>query len=83
MAERFALGDRVRINHAPGPRHDRVWRVTGFRLTEFRRWAGYRMVAIVTEVGTGHDEVPSYALEHADDAITRLGRLARPSGLRS
>lgn len=75
---RLELGDLVRVNHASSPKRDRLWRVVGFR-----RWQGYNMVDVVAEVGPGTDFVPDYALEHAEDAVTRLGRLARPSGLRS
>lgn len=81
MPERFELGDPVRVTTRQGAKRERVWRVAGFR-----RWQGYNMVSIVTrrsvggtrtEVGTKRDFVPDYALEHAEDAITRLGRLAK------
>ncbi len=78
MAERFERGDLVRVSREPR----RLWRVTGFR-----RWSGYNMVSLVAEVGTARigtarNSVPDYALEHAEDAVTRLGRLARRSSRR-
>ncbi len=71
MPERFELGDLVRICHASSPKRYRLWRVVGFR-----RLCDLTMVSIVAERGFGHDELASYALEHAEDVVTRLGRLA-------
>lgn len=67
MPERFELGDLVYVH----PKRQ-LCRVVGFR-----RWSGYCVIAIVAEAGAAHDQVPDYALEHAEDAITRLGRLAK------